>query len=298
MNLVIQLSIMDNKPVLFAKKIATSTSLFRTGRHAAILFLTAMTLIEVASTYQTGRLMKLQESSIMVVAESDTVLLTEVDKQEVKSINISEVVKKGDNEHRINLKLVPTSELFYDMKNETYTGEGTKIAAHLPLINEIYVYLNKGSELAYHICLGNGKSDNDTIIYVFDSEEDYINFITYGIKGSPAFAEAIPIGINEEEVCTDVTFQFVNNSYYFVVLLAPDGNLKFSYSVKATEKVVDIKQFTKPYPSCLLDAKEACTLSTNSSSFPDNQNSLTLLAYVIPNNDFKSKINHLELTFS
>ena len=253
------------------------------------LVLTVM-IVEAANTLSAG---KQFESFTTVVAEDDTVLLLEIDKQAAELISISEVIQEGDYKHRIRLALVPTEKLSYETKSEKDARKTSKVAAHLPLINEIYVYLNKGSELVYSICLGNGKT-NETTLYVFDSESTYIDYMTYNELHSQAFSKSIPIGSNEE-ICSDVTFEVANNSYYFVVLLAPNSDIHFSYSVNATERIIEINQYTKLYPSCLLDVDDICTLPTNSSILHDSQD-LTLIAYVLPNNNFQSKINHLNIT--
>lgn len=257
--------------------------------------MTSVMIVEAANTLSAGKQL---ESFTTVVAEDDTVLLLEIEKEGVELIAVSEVIREGDHKHRISLALVPTEILSYETKNEKDTRNGSKIAAKLPLINEIYVYLNKGSVLEYSICMGNGKT-NDTTLYIFDNESTYVNFMAYNEipEESPAvFERKIEIGSNQE-ICSNVNFEAANNSYYFVVLLAPDSNIQFSYTVTATERILEIDQYTTKYPSCFIDVHDTCTLSTNSSTFSGSQG-LTLMAYVIPNDDFLSKINHVNITIS
>lgn len=267
----------------------------------AIFLLLALLLISLQTSFTlsvASVALKAREPVSKVVAENDTVSLVEVDKQSINSILISEVVKNGDHDHRITLALVPTSNLTFMTQLVTDSWNGSTIVPDLPIINEIYVYLNKGSGLSYNIQMGNSQNTGHTTLYVFDTESSYRDYFAYNVLDSPVFSQEISIGIKDEDMpLNHVTFTAPSDSYYFIVLLAPEENIIFSYKANATERVVDIKQYTLTYPSCVLDSNRNCTLSTSSLSSPASE-ILTLLAFTTPIHGFESKINHLRVSFT
>ena len=240
-----------------------------------------------------------QEPVYKVIAEDDTVSLITVDKLTVSSVTITEVLKaKGDHDHRVLLTLVATANITYSLKVQTDSWNGTTIVNELPIINEMYVYLNQGSTLEYEICMGNGTNADSTRLYIFDNEDQYIDFMEDEVLDSPVLNKIVNIGGQSKTICNTINFIAESNSYYFIVMIAPEKSIKFSYNVTANEKVVDIHKYTTKYPRCIVSSdNDKCTLSTSSSTFPSSEN-LTVLAYTEPNYDFNSKISHLELSFS
>ena len=231
-----------------------------------------------------------------VVAEDDTVVLVNVDVASVKTISINEKINHGDNNHHITLSLVPINQLKYKTKIEQHSWNGSTIVDNLPIINEMYVYLLHGSTLKYKICLGNAHTIASTYLYIFDNEQSYINYMEYSALDPPVLKQEIQIGGKNITVCTNVTFEPKEDSYYYAVLLAPEASTDFSYNVIATENVVDINDYLTDYSTCVIDNSNVCDLQTSSSSFPRSEE-MVLLAYAKPNYNFQSKINHVQVSF-
>ena len=233
-----------------------------------------------------------------IVAEGDSVSLYTLDKKYVNTIQISEEVEKGDSKHSVKLVLVPTDELQYDVIYESESWNATAYVANLPIINNIYVYLNAGSKLHFNIWIGNGNDKKSATLYIFDDIDNLNNYIRYSEVKSPVFTKEVPVeGKNGKQIPQNILFTSPADGYYFIILLAPEANVQFSYYVNTTELVTDVDQYTSDYPSCVIDTERNCTLTTSSTKHPTSQN-LTLLAAASTKYDISSKITHVHLKFT
>lgn len=258
-----------------------------------------LTCCSVVALSVTGAVfLREQEPLTKVVAEDDTVSLVKIDKLTVSSLSITEEVwDKGDNDHRVLLTLVPTANLTYITKVRRDSWNGTTIVDGLPIINEMYVYLNHGSTLIYKICMGNGKSVGWTNLYVFDEESQYKDYMEDKLVDTPVLTQRIEIGGESETICGTIKFTAESDSYYYIIMMAPEKGTKFSYNVSTNENVVNIQNYVSSYPRCTVSSNsDTCSISTSSGSIPSSE-SLTLLAYVEKNYAFSSKINHIQITF-
>ena len=124
----------------------------------AIFLLVLMTLItfEVAMTMSMAEVALKKQSDVeKIVTEGDSVSLCNIDQMYVNMIEISEAVRKGDSGH-IKIVLVPTDSLIFEVACGLDYSNGSAIVKGLPIINEIYVYLNKGSQMHFTVWIGNG----------------------------------------------------------------------------------------------------------------------------------------------
>ena len=265
----------------------------------ALIILTVLVVVEVVFIVLISNVaLKQRDPVIKVVAEGDTVSLAKIDQKTVNSVLISEIVLKGDSEHKVVLALVPTDKLTYDTAFEIDYWNGSAIVKDLPLINEMYVYLNKDSQIKYNIWFGTGSKANSAKLYVFDDEDKFSDYLSYQVVNSPVFSSAIPIRSDGIKVpAKEVIFTSPADGYYFIVMLSPEANIQFRYNVNATERVIDISKYTSDYPSCTVNANKNCTLMTSNDTRPHSQN-WTLLAHAFENYDFGSKINHLQVAFT
>uniref|UniRef100_A0A1X7UIU7 Death domain-containing protein n=1 Tax=Amphimedon queenslandica TaxID=400682 RepID=A0A1X7UIU7_AMPQE len=171
-----------------------------------------------------------------IVAEGDSVSLYTLDKKYVNTIEISEEVKKGDSKHSVTLVLVPTAKLQYDVIYESESWNATAYVADFPIINNIYVYLNTGSKLNFDIWIGNGNNKKSATLYIFDDIDNLNDYIRYSEVKSPVFTKKIPIeGKDGKQIPHNVIFTSPADGYYFIILLAPEANIQFSYTVNTTE---------------------------------------------------------------
>uniref|UniRef100_A0A1X7UJC7 Death domain-containing protein n=1 Tax=Amphimedon queenslandica TaxID=400682 RepID=A0A1X7UJC7_AMPQE len=242
--------------------------------------------------------LKKEKEANRIVAEGDTVSLYMLDKEYINTIQISEKVEKGDSKHSVTLVLVPTDELQYDVIYESESWNATAYVPDLPIINNIYVYLNTGSKVNFDIWIGNGNNKKSATLYIFDDIDNLNDYIRYSEVKSPVFTKEIPIeGKDGKRIPHNVIFTSPADGYYFIILLAPEANIQFSYNVNTTELVTDVDQYTSDYPSCVIDTERNCTLTTSNAKQPSSEN-LTLLAAASTKYDISSKITHVHLNFT
>ena len=242
--------------------------------------------------------LKKEKEADKIVAEGDSVSLYKLDKKYVNTIEISERVEKGDSKHSVTLVLVPTAKLEYDKIYNSESWNATAYVPDFPIINNIYVYLNTGSKLNFDIWIGNGNNKKSATLYIFDDIDNLNNYIRYSEVNSPVFTKKIPIeGKNGNQIPYNVIFTSPADGYYFIILLAPEADIQFSYSVNTTELVTDVDQYTSDYPSCVIDTERNCTLTTSNAKHPSSED-LTLLAAASTKYDISSKITHLHLKFT
>ena len=242
--------------------------------------------------------LKKQNDVEKLVGEGDTVSLCNIDQIHVNTIEISEAVRKGDSGHSIKIALIPTDSLTFKVVYGLDYLNGSAIVKDLPIINEIYVYLNKGSLMHFTVWIGNGNKAKSASLYIFNDADKLNDYISYGSVDSPVFTSEIPVESKNEKISPKNTvFTSPADDYYFVILLAPEANVKYIYHVNATELVTDITQYTSDHPSCVIDTERNCTLKTSTKKYPNSQN-FTLLAYATTKYDMSSKISHVHLTFT
>ena len=125
----------------------------------AIFLLVLVTLIafEVAMTVSVAEVALKKQSDVeKIVAEGDSVSLCNIDQMYINMIEISEAVRKGDSGHSIKIVLVPTDSLIFEVVYGLDYSNGSAIVKDFPIINEIYIYLNKGSQMHFTVWIGNG----------------------------------------------------------------------------------------------------------------------------------------------
>ena len=112
------------------------------------------------------------------------------------------------------------------------------------------------------------------LYYLFSSLQLVVDYISYGSADSPVFTSEIPVEGKTKKISPkNMVFTSPADGYYFVILLVPEANIKYTYQVNATELVTDITQYTSDHPSCVIDTERNCT-----KKYPNSQN-FTLLAY-------------------
>ena len=128
-------------------------------------------------------------------------------------IEISEAVRKGDSGHSIKIVLVPTDSLIFEVVYGLDYSNGSAIVKDLPIINEIYVYLNKGSQMHFTVWIGNGNKAKSASLYIFNDADKLNDYISYGSVDSPVFTSEIPVeGKNKNDI---IQKYGLHNGYYF-----------------------------------------------------------------------------------
>ena len=233
-----------------------------------------------------------------IVGEGDSVSTYTLDKKDIKTIQISEKVEKGDSKHSITLVLVPTAKLEYDKIYNSESWNATAYVPDFPIINDIYVYLNARSKVNFDIWIGNGRNKKSATLYIFDDIDNLNDYIRYSEVNSPVFTKEVPVeGKNGTQIPQSYLFTSPADGYYYFILLSPEANIQFSYSINTTELVTDVDQYTSDYPSCVIDTERNCTLTTSNAKHPSSED-LTLLAAASTKYDISSKITHLHLKFT
>ena len=266
---------------------------------AFLIILVILIVFEIFVTVLVADIaLKKQNDVEKLVGEGDTVSLCNIDQIYINTIEISEAVRKGDSGHSIKIALIPTDSLTFEVVYGLDYSNGSAIVKDLPIINEIYVYLNKGSQMHFTVWIGNGNKAKSASLYIFNDADKLNDYISYGSVDSPVFTSEIPVESKSEKISPKNTvFTSPADDYYFVILLAPEANVKYIYHVNATELVTDITQYTSDHPSCVIDTERNCTLKTSTKKYPDSQN-FTLLAYATTKYDMSSKISHVHLKFT
>ena len=153
----------------------------------AIFLLVLVTLIafEVAMTVSVAEVALKKQSDVeKVVAEGDSVSLCNIDQMYINMIEISEAVRKGDSGHSIKIVLVPTDSLTFEVAYGLDYSNGSAIVKDLPIINEIYVYLNKGSQMLFTVWIGNGNKAKSASLYIFNDVDKLNDYISYQLPST------------------------------------------------------------------------------------------------------------------
>ena len=229
-----------------------------------------------------------------VIAENMTVKVVTLPLSEVSSIAVTEVVYSDDNAHTGYAVVVPYDKLkekrVIGMKN--FTGITLD---RIPIVNVPYIYLLKQSVLEFNICIGNAPIATTRPLYIFNNGDQYETYILSEIVTSSVLKKEINIGGENESVCNSFSYTVLEDSYYFAVLIAPRANIEITYSLIADERVLDIYEYLKDYPACLLKPDEDCNLDNINGNDSAAQN-VSLLVLMEPNYDLNSRLTHVEIT--
>ena len=186
----------------------------------AIFLLVLVTLIafEVAMTVSVAEVALKKQSDVeKIVAEGDSISLCNIDQMYINMIEISEAVRKGDSGHSIKIVLVPTDSLIFEFAYGLDYSNGSALVKDLPIINEIYVYLNKGSQMHFTVWIGNGNKAKSASLYIFNDADKLNDCISYGSVDSPVFTSKIPV---EGKNINDITQKYgLHIGYYFLIPL-------------------------------------------------------------------------------
>ena len=231
------------------------------------------------------------KSTQIVVAENDTVIVGKYSSNN-KPIKISELILRGDAEHRCNVLAVSSSLLMYRYKTEYKMFNQTTIVDNQPVLNEMYVYLLAGSQVQNEICLGNVSGSPNATLYGYNNENEFNNYASYSVVGIPTFQQSLVVGGPERIICVNVTFVIQNSNYYFFMLKLPKQGTTYRYKTTAKEKYLNYKDYLTNSTLCTVSNGHKCTLQLSTTS------ESTVLVYTIPNYGFGSKINHLDITVS
>ena len=207
----------------------------------AIFLLVLVTLIafEVAMTVSMAEVALKKQSDVeKIVAEGDSVSLCNIDQMYINMIEISEAVRKGDSGHSIKIVLVPTDSLIFEVAYGLDYSNGSAIVKDLPIINEIYVYLNKGSQMHFTVWIGNGNKAKSASLYIFNDADKLNDYISYGSVDSPVFTSEIPV---EGKNKIDITQKYgLHIGYYFLIPLGRNGSFECQWEhngVPVTDQV-------------------------------------------------------------
>ena len=85
------------------------------------------------------------------------------------------------------------------------------------MINTPGLYLLKESSINYTLCIATeGHSKESGMIYIFDNRDTFYAYIDEADDGehSSVYKTDLPIGINNQSICTQVSFLIPKEAYY------------------------------------------------------------------------------------
>ena len=263
------------------------------------IVLVILSLTVYLPTYLSSPLPTPNVTARVLVAEQVTTVVGVYPSSSSSTLSFSEVVLKGDDYHSCFILLIPTSFLSYHWKVVTKTFNSTTIVDRFPIINYRYVYMIKLSIISFNICLGNVSRSPDGVLYVFNNESQYAEYLRYSVSDTAIHSASLKVGGVGETLCTNVSFTAPSSDYYFFVMLVPLERTRYSFNTIENERYIDYKDYLYNYTYCVVARDRNCSLSLSSNSTnngkPVNGDSVTVLAYAQPNHNFGSKINHLDV---
>ena len=242
-------------------------------------------------------------TSRILVAEDVTTVIGTYPSSVSSQLSVSEVVNRGDDFHTCYILIVPSSTLSYHQRTQNDSFNSTTIIDGYPVINYRYVYMIKGSSLSIRACLGNVSCSPNAVLYVFNNESQYADYVKYSVSDTAVYSALLKVGGLGETLCTTASFTAPSSDYYFFIMLLPAQGTKYSYYTLETEKYINYKDYLYDYSYCTVARGHNCSMSMVANSTKDgghagtDDDDVTVLAYVQPNYSMGSKINHLEVTF-
>lgn len=241
-------------------------------------------------------------TSRILVAEDVTTIVGTYPSSVSSSLLVSEVVKRGDDFHTCYILIVPSSTLSYHQRTQNESVNSTTIIDGYPVINYRYVYMIKGSSLSVRACLGNVSRSPNAVLYVFNNESQYADYVKYSVSDTAVYSALLKVGGLGESECTTVSFTAPSSDYYYFIMLLPVQGTRYSYFMLETEKYINYKDYLYDYSYCIVARGHNCSMSLVANSTRDGNQAgtndeVTVLAYVQPNYSIGSKLNHLDVMF-
>ena len=256
-----------------------------------VLSIALASLITAATVFQ----LPATKKSLQLITENTTVLLQsyKIRKHETAVASIKEKVLDEDAFHTNYISIVPSSKVIVHRELSRESHSVLPISDDAVAVNQRYIYMLSDSVLNYTICLGNAPRQSDTVLYGFNSEESYDNFVTSSILSLDyVFSKRFRIGGRNETVCAKASFTSNATGYYFFVLKTKDANTNVDYTVVADLNRLEIKDYLNTYNTCRIDG------SHHSCSLEFGPGHWSLIGWSERNFDFGSRLSHVEVSLS
>ena len=191
----------------------------------------------------------------------------------------SECLKSGDYYKITDLSVVQQDSLITHEYIANYRSREfflSRQSRQTGMINGPGLYLLKGSSINYTICIAtDGHSEESGMIYIFDNRDKFYAYIDESDDGehSSVYKRDLPIGINNQSVCTQVLFVVPKEAYYYVTAKIP-GGVFYNFTANIHTLYLNSTDYEQ---DCVVSGSESCQLRIPRSL---NHKEYVLLAYV------------------
>ena len=211
----------------------------------------------------------------------DVIILDKANNWLSSEWSASECLKSGDYYKITDLSIVLkdsliTHEYIVDYQSREFFQSHQ--SRQTGMINTPGLYLLKESNINYTLCIATeGHSKESGMIYIFDNRDTFYAYIDEADDGehSSVYKTDLPIGINNQSICTQVSFLIPKAAYYYVTAKTP-GGVFYNFTASIYSLYLNSTDYEQ---DCVVSGSESCQLRIPRSL---NHKEYVLLAYVHP----------------